>query len=297
LSPLARALAQPTQSTKAQEKAPSQTSKPQSLEHLAQLEVIPSDSPDFLTILHADFPLLVYADEFTALLPYLVILRNTTSSRIRAVHMRWNANRYVNNLPRTGSFFVNSASQQLRYRRQTGMTPVLSANDVALASPFFLISKKQYAKLAAKRSRLVRYLTASVEGRERTWNSIGAVPQQTIVPAQICGIVTKEHKAITDGISKIAERYRVIRNAEHDEAYSVRRLRKSTTTKQELLEVLRKHKLRPLDNLTGNQRLYWSTRKAYASKLLRHAKMYSFKSTKRLITKVNATQKPRVRTA
>jgi len=176
------------------------------------LHVTHPASKNFDSLLDEHFPGLVSLPSFDSIRPLLLVVRNKTKTRVSAINATWTLNTPTGHVSRR-SYAYFFRPTRLKKATQSGQFAVIGSNKFCVVSPFFCWTPRRFEKVAGPNA-----LTALLQNYPiRNQLALDAVSAQSLKGRLNAAIDAKGH-LVGPGKSRLAERYVVTRNAEHDEA-------------------------------------------------------------------------------
>jgi len=166
------------------------------------MRLIAHDDNEFETTLNEKFPGVLSHELYPRLKPYIALLHNQTSVAAKAYSIEWNFTDTADGNKRQQLAFII-----LKHRTSKALSPIIKPGDLRLISPYFHTSPAGYA---AKGRTLNAFIPRDV-----------SLPDADAVSVAIDCVIYAHGTFTGPDNHELRKHYIAIRNAEHDEAYSV----------------------------------------------------------------------------
>lgn len=226
--------------------------------HLLRL-LTPSD-PDFNSRIDTEYPGLKKASGFQDIQSKIVLVQNQSAHAIHAFVMKWTTQTQGGSPEVTFTPYMKTPTPN---HVLTGGV-VLAPNESRLLSPWFSLSKAQFASMRGGNGSLdvvVTFLRANLAGPAKDSKLLGG---------SVDGVVFGDRHFVGSDEAKLLDHFECERNGQHDEGISMSRALKNRESDQQIIDRLNAHiqKGQALRGNTDRQSLYLAARASEAQMLL-----------------------------
>ena len=224
------------------------------------LRVLTPKDSEFNALLDRDYPSLVKIPGLQDLQSKMVLVQNQSSQPIHAFAIKWK-------LKSPGQAPTESFSSYMQIKTPGHFLPtavVLAPNETRLLSPWFSLSKLQYANVQrtnAPADNLAAFLQLNITDAARDTRVLGTT---------VDGVVFGDTRFVGPDEYKLSDRFECERNGQHDESLSVFHAIQNGDSDEQIMERLKAHiqQRQTYASHADRQGFYMAARAAQAEVLL-----------------------------
>jgi hypothetical protein len=178
----------------------------------AILNVTHPTNKKFDSILNEHFPGLTSLPDFESVRPSILIVRNRTETRVKAINAIWTVHSSTGLVSQYRySYFFRPI--RLTKATQSGQVSVVGSKNISLVSPFFCWTPKRFEKQSGPT--VLTSLLQKYPIRNQLVLNTGSAE---VLKGKVDAVIDAKGRIAGTGRAALAERYVATRHAEHDEA-------------------------------------------------------------------------------
>jgi hypothetical protein len=191
-----------------------------------QLTLMHPQETDFEAILNASYPGFTNLDNYRAIRPFLVLVRNDSSHSAMSYAIEWDIRSRDGMSHPLENHFIQKYFGPVAQRRAFG------PRELRLISPLFDVSRAQYPE---QRNLIVQLL--STFSSHPPYSSTNIIS----ITAAVDAVIYEDGRYSGPDHFQLLKRYECVREAEHDEASRVLELLAANTAIEDVVAILQQH--------------------------------------------------------